>query len=73
LPRGTVAPIELVEHRLVDQAFGEQIEAGRLRPLAAVSDRRLPSYPSMPTMAEQGFPNYDLAICYGLVAVGYPA
>jgi tripartite-type tricarboxylate transporter receptor subunit TctC len=49
-------------------ALSGQIEAGRLRPLAAVSDKRLPGYPSVPTMAEQGFPNYDLGIWYGLVA-----
>jgi tripartite-type tricarboxylate transporter receptor subunit TctC len=48
--------------------LGGQIETGRLRPLAAVSDGRLPGYPDVATMAEQGFPPYDLTIWYGLVA-----
>lgn len=45
-----------------------QIEAGQLVALAAVADKRVPRYPDVATMAEQGFRPYDLAIWYGIVA-----
>ena len=32
------------------------VREGRLRPLAAVSDTRLPEYPDVPTLAEAGYP-----------------
>jgi len=35
---------------------GGMIRAGQLRPLAAVSEQRLPDYPDVPTLAEAGFP-----------------
>jgi tripartite-type tricarboxylate transporter receptor subunit TctC len=54
--------------------LGGQIETGKLRALAAVSETRVPGYPDVPTIAEQGFPPYDLTIWYGVVAPrGTPA
>jgi tripartite-type tricarboxylate transporter receptor subunit TctC len=35
---------------------GPMVQAGQLRPLAVVNDRRLPEYPEVPTMAEVGYP-----------------
>lgn len=45
-----------------------QIEAGQLVALAGVADKRVPRYPDIPTLAEQGFRPYDLVIWYGIVA-----
>jgi tripartite-type tricarboxylate transporter receptor subunit TctC len=33
---------------------------GRLRPLAVTSEKRLPQLADVPTMAESGFPGYEL-------------
>lgn len=41
------------------QAIG-LVKDGRLRPLAVTSPQRLPQLPELPTMAESGFPGYDL-------------
>jgi tripartite-type tricarboxylate transporter receptor subunit TctC len=35
---------------------GPMVQAGQLRPLAVVNDRRLADYPDVPTMAEVGYP-----------------
>jgi len=35
---------------------GPMVKAGSLRPLAVVSEKRLPEYPDVPTMAEAGYP-----------------
>ena len=32
------------------------VKAGSLKPLAVVSEKRLPEYPDVPTMAEVGYP-----------------
>ena len=36
---------------------GPQVKAGRIFPIAAVTDKRLSNYPDVPTLAEAGFPN----------------
>ena len=41
------------------QAIG-LMKDGRLRPLAVTSQKRLPQLPEVPTMAESGFPHYEL-------------
>ncbi|ARP86549.1 Bug family tripartite tricarboxylate transporter substrate binding protein [Bordetella genomosp. 9] len=44
------------------------VESGRLRALAVTSAQRLPSLPDLPTVAESGFPDYDMPSWYGLWA-----
>lgn len=36
------------------------VQAGKVRPLAVTGQQRLPNAPSIPTMIEQGYPNYQL-------------
>jgi tripartite-type tricarboxylate transporter receptor subunit TctC len=44
------------------------IEEGKLRPLAAATDKRIPSLPNVPTMAEAGLPGVEVGSGVGLVA-----
>lgn len=43
------------------------IQAGKTRPLAVTSDKRLPSLPDIPTMAELGYPQATVSNWLGLV------
>ena len=45
-----------------------QIEGGKLKPLAAASDQRLPVLPNVPTLIEEGFPDTQADNWYGLLA-----
>ena len=45
-----------------------QVKSGALVPLAVTSAKRWAVLPEVPTMAEQGFPGYDLEIWFGLFA-----
>jgi tripartite-type tricarboxylate transporter receptor subunit TctC len=45
-----------------------QIQAGKVRALAVLSDRRLPAIGNVPTAAEAGFPGYEVATWYGVLA-----
>jgi tripartite-type tricarboxylate transporter receptor subunit TctC len=45
-----------------------QIEAGKLKPLAAASDRRNPVLPQVATLAELGYPDTQSDNWYGLLA-----
>ena len=45
-----------------------QVNAGRLRALAVSSPRRAQVAPSVPTVAESGFPGYEVTGWYGVVA-----
>jgi len=45
-----------------------QIKAGRLRPLAAMADKRFAVFPDVPTMAEAGIPGMEDGVWYGLSA-----
>ena len=49
------------------------IKAQRVRGLAVTSGTRMPQLPDIPTVAEQGFPGYEVHSWWGLVApVGVP-
>lgn len=43
-----------------------QIKAGRLRALAAMSEKRFAIFPDVPTMAEAGYPGLEDGVWYGL-------
>jgi tripartite-type tricarboxylate transporter receptor subunit TctC len=45
-----------------------QIAAGTLRALALTSAKRSGLLPQVPTVAESGFPDFDMTLTYGLVA-----
>ena len=47
-----------------------QIRAGRLKPLAVSSAKRLGTFPDIPTTTEAGLPSYDAAIWWGWAATG---
>ena len=51
-----------------------QARAGKLRALATTGDKRAPAAPELPTVAEMGFPGYEVSVWYGLLApAGTPA
>ena len=43
------------------------VRSGRIRALAVATDRRLSTLASVPTMAEAGIPNFDVAVWWGLM------
>ena len=45
-----------------------QIKAGAIRPLATTSPHRLKALPDVPTIAESGYPGFDVVAWYGLWA-----
>jgi len=50
-----------------------QIAAGKLKALAVAGEKRLKSFPDLPTTAEAGFPDYKAGAIFGLyVAAGTP-
>ncbi len=55
-------------------AASANIRAGKMRPLAITSLKRSPQFPEVPTMAEQGFPGYEISNWQGFIApTGTPA
>jgi tripartite-type tricarboxylate transporter receptor subunit TctC len=44
------------------------MQSGKLRALAVASDKRLPQLPAVPTMAEAGFPGFEVSSWQGLLA-----
>jgi tripartite-type tricarboxylate transporter receptor subunit TctC len=44
-----------------------QLAAGKVRALCVTSSRRLPALPSVPTVAEQGYPGFEASTWLGLV------
>ncbi len=44
------------------------VKAQRVRALAVTSAKRMPQLPDVPTVAEQGFPGYELQSWWGIVA-----
>lgn len=55
---------------MFDNGALQQIESGRVTPLGVTSARRLPWLPDVPTIAEQGFPDYQAAAWFGIFATG---
>ncbi len=47
---------------------GVAIKSGKARPLAALSLKRMPALPDLPTVAEQGFPGFKITNSYSLFA-----
>ncbi len=47
-----------------------QIKAGKLRPLAVTTPKRSPELPDVPTLAEAGFPGFEMTTWYGLLVTG---
>ncbi len=57
----------------IDTMFDTQhgmpnIKAGKVRPIAVTSASRLPELPDVPTMAEAGFPGFEVTFWLGLLA-----
>jgi len=46
----------------------QYVKAGRLRPIAVTTRKRLASLPDVPTVAESGVPGYEVTTWYGLFA-----
>ncbi len=70
-PGSTPAHADVLSGRvsaMFDSSMLPHIEAGRVRALGVTSAKRLELLPNIPTIAEQGFPGYDAAAFYGLVA-----
>ena len=44
------------------------IKAGKVRPLAVLSEKRVATLPEVPTSKEAGFPNFQMSIWYGIMA-----
>lgn len=45
-----------------------QVAAGKMRALGVTSRKRLPEHPDIPTIAEQGFPGFDVSVWYAVFA-----
>ena len=64
---------DLLAGRLEAAAVGasailQHIKAGKLRCIATGSTQRLPQLPDVPTVAEQGFPGFEMTQWYGMLA-----
>lgn len=57
-------------HAIFDGAntSGPAIREGRLRAFGITSPKRSPAFPAIPTLAEQGLPNYSFYAWHGLLA-----
>jgi tripartite-type tricarboxylate transporter receptor subunit TctC len=45
-----------------------QIQAGKVRPLAVLTEERLPAFPQVPTIKEAGIDNFEVTTWYGILA-----
>jgi len=48
--------------------IGEQLTAGTVRALATMAPQRIEPLPSLPTVAESGYPDFETDVWFGLVA-----
>jgi tripartite-type tricarboxylate transporter receptor subunit TctC len=55
-------------HMMIDglPSLIAQIRSGRLRPLAALNEKRFAVFPDVPTIAEAGYPGMEGGVWYGL-------
>jgi len=54
--------------------FVPHVKAGKLRALGVTSVKRSPALPDVPTIAEQGFPGYEVSSAFGMLGpAGMPA
>jgi tripartite-type tricarboxylate transporter receptor subunit TctC len=60
---GEVDSIFSAPHEMIPHA-----REGRMTALGVTSDKRLPLMPDVPTIAESGFPGFDVQTCYGVLA-----
>lgn len=44
------------------------IKTGRVRPIAVLSEKRVPTLPNVPTSKEAGYPDFRMSIWYGMLA-----
>lgn len=58
LPLVAVNALEVVPH----------VKAGKMRVLAAMSAKRSPILPDVPTIAESGYPGFEASVWYGVIA-----
>jgi tripartite-type tricarboxylate transporter receptor subunit TctC len=49
-------------------ASAAHVRSSKLRALAATSEKRLPDFPELPTMAESGLPGYEASTWWGILA-----
>lgn len=49
-------------------ASAAHVRSNKLRALAATSEKRLPDFPELPTVAESGLPGYEASTWWGLLA-----
>ncbi|HZN25088.1 MAG TPA: tripartite tricarboxylate transporter substrate binding protein [Burkholderiales bacterium] len=70
---GGQAIVDLISGQIPVAVLGSapvvpQVQAGRIKVLAVTSKTRSKVFPDVPTLAEQGFPQIDLAQWFGVVA-----
>ena len=46
----------------------QHIQSGKVRILAVTTPKRAPAFPDVPTLAESGFPGFDISTWYGIFA-----
>jgi tripartite-type tricarboxylate transporter receptor subunit TctC len=72
--RGSAAAVSAVIANEVDMAFENlpsvlgQITGGRVKALAVTTRRRSKALPNVPTLVEQGMPEFDVSAWYGVAA-----
>jgi tripartite-type tricarboxylate transporter receptor subunit TctC len=64
-----------LQFAFVDMAAASaQVKAGKMRALAVLADKRFPTLPEVPTMAEAGYPGFNVVAWFGMFApAGTPA